>query len=208
MHDENEISIKIYDKIAEKYTERFFEDKSDRKNIDEFISLLPKGSRILDAGCGSGQHSLYFKEDGYSVDGIDLSEKMLKIAKKRVHGCKFKKMDLRELKYKDSVFDAVFAAYAIIHIKKDDVVKALKEFNRVLKNNGLLFVIVQEGNGEKFIEVPFKAGGKFFLKFFTKKELRELIESAGFSIIKVDERKPNTEKEFDTKKIIVIARKN
>ena len=42
---------------------------------------LPIGSSILDIGCGTGRHSIELAKRGYSVTGIDISEKMLDIAR-------------------------------------------------------------------------------------------------------------------------------
>ncbi|NIM93524.1 MAG: methyltransferase domain-containing protein [Anaerolineales bacterium] len=48
--------------------------------IIEILSL-PKGSKILDIGCGTGRHSVEFATRGYQVLGIDLSFNMLRQAK-------------------------------------------------------------------------------------------------------------------------------
>jgi len=47
--------------------------------VDEF--QLPKGSRILDVGCGTGRHSVALAREGYKMTGIDLSPAMLQQAR-------------------------------------------------------------------------------------------------------------------------------
>lgn len=44
------------------------------------IKLIPEGGKILDAGCGSGRDSLYFKKNGYNVIAFDYSEALVKLA--------------------------------------------------------------------------------------------------------------------------------
>lgn len=55
------------------------------RNYEEMPSLeqealkLAKG-KVLDVGCGAGNHSLYLQEKGINVKGIDISEVLLKSA--------------------------------------------------------------------------------------------------------------------------------
>jgi len=57
--------------------------------------------RILDIGCGTGEHSIRFAKKGYNVTGIDLSKVMIKQAREKVRGknlpAKFYVQDMREL---------------------------------------------------------------------------------------------------------------
>ena len=46
----------------------------------KFLPLTPKGGSILDAGCGSGRDSLYFKSQGYDATAIDASAALCKLA--------------------------------------------------------------------------------------------------------------------------------
>ncbi len=44
------------------------------KEVEDIVSLLPKGAKILDVGCGDGRHSLYLAALGFQVDAFDISE--------------------------------------------------------------------------------------------------------------------------------------
>lgn len=79
---DNEIFYEGYKKIRdnENNANNLFE-------IPALTSLLPelKDKRILDLGCGFGEHCIMFIEKGAaSVVGIDISEKMLEVAKTRI----------------------------------------------------------------------------------------------------------------------------
>ena len=78
MNDKNKIAVKVYDNIAEKYAKTFPNPSS---FIDEFISLLPKGGKVLDVGCGPGQDTEYLSRKGLNAEGIDLSRNMIKLPK-------------------------------------------------------------------------------------------------------------------------------
>ena len=59
----------------------------DNHEAESFISNLityltpKKNSLFLDAACGKGRHSLYINKSGYKIDGFDLSENSIEIAK-------------------------------------------------------------------------------------------------------------------------------
>ncbi len=205
--DKNKRVIELYNKIAKKYTEVFFEDFSDKEFIDKFLNLLPKRANILDVACGPGNFTKYMMTRGYSVEGIDLSEEMIKTAKKMVPNGRFKIMDMRRLEYSDHVFDGVFAAYCLIHVPSEEISATISEFYRILKKDGLLFIAVHEGVGENFIDEPLQEGEKIFVKFFTESEIKSFLEDAGFSILSLTKREPISKEEFSVNKLFIIAQK-
>lgn len=207
MEDKSKLAVKVYDKIAKRYTRSFFEDFSDKKFIDQFLELLPKKAKILDVGCGPGNFTKYFLAKGYSTEGIDLSKEMIKIAKQKVPKAIFKIMDLRKLRYPAKSFDGLFVAYSLIHIPEGDIISTLKGFNKTLKSNGLLFLAVQKGKGERFVAEPLKKGEKIFIRFFSEKELNRNLQKANFLVVKTALRKTNVKEELGTQKLFVIARK-
>ena len=198
---------KHYDTIAKKYDELYFEDFSDKKFIDEFLSLLPENTKILDIGCGSGQFTKYFSEKGFTTIGIDVSEEMLKIARKKVLNCEFKFMDMRELEFNNEEFDGLFVFYSLYHLSKKDVPLALKEFNRVLKPNGIIMLALQEGKDEKVIVEPLDKSKKIFVDHFETEEINNLLKKNGFQVLKNYSRSSLSKEEFSSDKIFVIARK-
>ena len=70
----------------EAHAEQFF---ADTQSVDmaplyeRFLSELPVGALILDAGCGSGRDSKAFLERGYRVSAFDASEKLVALARTR-----------------------------------------------------------------------------------------------------------------------------
>ena len=71
-----------------KYYDLLYMDKDYEGEVNYIHSLIQRFSKnevktIFDIGCGTGTHARYFSEKGYSVTGIDFSEKMIEEAKKR-----------------------------------------------------------------------------------------------------------------------------
>ena len=76
---------KTFDLYAQYYN-LLYQDKDYLAEVDYLESLLKKYSKInileiLDLGCGTGSHDILLAEKGYKITGIDLSEKMIGIAK-------------------------------------------------------------------------------------------------------------------------------
>ena len=104
---------------------------------------LPVGSKILDVPCGQGRHAHLLAEAGYDVDGLDYSEHLLEIARKRGTGrtLRYTQGDMRKMPARwRGRFDAVinlFTSFGFFTDPAEDV-KVIKEFARVLKPGGVL----------------------------------------------------------------------
>jgi len=136
-------TIKTYNSISNEYDKELYYIYY-LKELEEFVKLLPKGAKILDAGCGNGLVTKYFCDKGFDVVAFDSSENMLKIAKNRCPQAKFIKSDIRQINFKDNSFDAIFCYAVLIHISKTECKKVLKNFTNILKPEGFLFVNVIE----------------------------------------------------------------
>ncbi|MDX8291001.1 class I SAM-dependent methyltransferase [Metabacillus indicus] len=110
---------------------------------------LPSTGHILDNGAGPGKYSMALAADGYSVTLTDLTPKLVKIAEdkaKELHLAEqfeaFHVADARDLAMlKDEQFDSALMLGPMYHLQeKNDRVKAIRELNRVTKQDGLVFV--------------------------------------------------------------------
>lgn len=104
-----------------------------------------EGERLLDAGCGSGEHSAELAGDGAAVVGVDLSEAMLdrareQFAKRTFAGSlSFERADMRAgFPFEDGEFDVVLCQLVCSHVRDLDPLFA--EFARVLAECGRLVV--------------------------------------------------------------------
>lgn len=177
-----------YDNYAEQFASfsTIFRGKL-KKWINYFSSKLPKRSSILDIGCGAGRDSLFFVNKGFSVTGIDFSEKIIEIVKKRVANGKFIVMDFENLSFPENNFDGIWACASLYHLPKENLMGVLKKINLVLKRGGLFFSLFRFGEGERFTKE--KRGNAILERFgayYYPKELEVLLVKSGFKDIKFE----------------------
>lgn len=149
-----------------------------------FASDLVKGKNVLDAACGSGYGSdLLAKKGANKVTGIDISKEVINFCSKNYkrENLRYKSMDVTDLIFKKSDFDAVVSFETLEHVK--NYKKVLSEFNRVLKKDGLL--IISTPNKMTFgcnLKVPFD---KYHVIEFYLDEFKKLLKKAGFEILEI-----------------------
>jgi len=102
------------------------------------LDKLPKGSRVLDVGCGIGGSSRILAEHyGFNVIGITISAEQVKRAReltKSSLNCNFQQMDAMDLKFEDGEFDGIWSVEAGPHMP--DKQKYADEMLRVLRPGG------------------------------------------------------------------------
>ena len=107
-----------------------------------FANAKP-GSRILDIATGTGRQAFAFAKKGYDVTGIDMSEAMLSIAKKknRFHNLNFEIGDATQLRFENSSFDVCCVSFALHDMPPSIRKKVLGEMARVLKPGGIMVIV-------------------------------------------------------------------
>jgi len=128
----------------------------------EFVERLAieKGSRVLDAACGTGNLSLPAARAGASVTGIDLAPAAIAqaVSNGEIAGldAEFDIGDIEELPYKDATFDLVMTMFGAMFAPRPDVTAS--ELKRVTKPGGR--IAMANWTPEGFIGQMFKATGK------------------------------------------------
>jgi ubiquinone/menaquinone biosynthesis C-methylase UbiE len=106
--------------------------------LEDFLSVLPDGCRVLDAPVGTARFLPLYKKKRIRMAGVDVSNDMLEQAKRLrgelMEGSTLEIADVRKLPYSDNEFDAVVCFRLLeSHLALKDVRKAIKEFCRVSK---------------------------------------------------------------------------
>jgi alkylated DNA repair protein alkB family protein 8 len=214
-------SEKTWDSIAKSF------DKTRRKPWQEcldFIQSIPTESVVADIACGNGRHLLYCAKKCKKVIGLDISSKMLEIAKEKtikedIKNVNFIHSTAEDISLDDCSVDAVLYIAALHNIPgKENRIKSLKEIRRILKKDGKALISVWSRYTDKFRKSfqnknlsnkKTEFGDKHiywrqdgldvprFYHLYGKKEFVSDLEEAGFKIIKVKGVKIKSEKYND-----------
>ena len=200
-------TIDFFDEVALEYAETFKQKPEETKIVSEFINSLPKNAKILDVGCGNCDFFDYFVKNGIDYTGIDLSKGMIEVAKKMHPRGNFKLGDIRKIDFPDASLDGIFAFFSLIYVPKIDIPLVLKSFNRLLKNNGVVLIALQEGKDNVCVNTILRPNKKLFMNLFTEEEIKEKLKIAGFNVVKIMKRKSTTVNEHDFHKLYILAEK-
>ncbi len=127
------------------------------------LNKLPKGSRVLDVGCGIGGSSRILSDYyGFDVVGISISKEQIKRANELTTNndfCRFEVMNALDLKFEKGSFDGVWSVEAGPHIF--DKQQFADEMLRVLRPGGVL--AIADWNQRDSIQHPFNSFEKFIM---------------------------------------------
>jgi ubiquinone/menaquinone biosynthesis C-methylase UbiE len=184
-------SAKFWDRIAQRYSKRPVPDEDAyRKKLEVTREYLRPDMNVLELGCGTGSTAIAHASCVKHIRAIDISAKMLEIARHRADAEKlenitFEQFAVDEFTAADQSFDAVLGL-SILHLL-DDWEGVIARVHRMLKPGGI-FVTSTACIGDSMKWFGFVAPiGKFLrlmpvVKVFTAKELEDAISEAGFEI--------------------------
>jgi len=200
-----------YDLIAKEYADRIYNELDgkplDRKLLDAFAARLKDAGPVCEIGCGPGHVARYLHDRGVEIFGLDLSPGMLEQARRLNPGIEFRQGNMVSLDFQDGALAALVAFYSILHIPRAELPDVFREFRRVLRPGGLLFLAFHIG-----LEVHHEDdlwGRKISLDFvfFTRQEVRRYLLTAGFAVEDSLEREPYPEIEIQTRRAYILAKK-
>ncbi len=175
-------TIDVYDVIADSYAKQALKHGPGVQRR-HFCSLVKKGGKILDVGCGSGRDCAYFVTKGFKTVGVDLSDNLLEIAKKAVPRATFIKQDIRALTVVPNSFDGIWSCTSLLHVKHEEIPATLHVWFSILKPGGILFIHVKKGEGEVERVDPSVPGIKRLFSLFLKEQVEMYCKQAGFTVL-------------------------
>jgi SAM-dependent methyltransferase len=140
------LNEETYDKLAEYYRLKLFEPRREglfRELTTPFIKYLKKtfqNSRVLDVGCGSGLALRVFEKEGFEVIAIDISQKMIDVAKEVAPKTKFIKGNFLDYDFQPYLFEGIFAKSFVYLFPKDDALLVIKKMRDLLVPRGVCYI--------------------------------------------------------------------
>lgn len=172
----------LFDDIGTKYEDAFANRTQQDRAVDWLISCLPRNARVLDVGCGPGRVAARVSKAGHKVLGIDVSEVMVKAAKKRVPDATFERVDYQDFFTPGETYDGIVMQFAlIVSISRAQLIEAFSKVFSMLKRGGVFAYASVAVSGES---VPTKFLGRpIVASTFTTDETVQWLKNVGFEIV-------------------------
>lgn len=162
-------TIKIWDFWANKYeklwVQKYSLSPTRRDIIKEIKKMLEhnKAYKVLDMGCGTGQLIVdmqkEFKDYNIKYTGVDISSKMIEIAKSKDSQTTYYNCSVEDFSILDKYFDIVICSHSFPYYPNKDGV--IMKFHNLLKDSGRLFLAQASANS------TYDNIAMFFVKFTT-----------------------------------------
>ncbi|KXK63007.1 methyltransferase [Micromonospora rosaria] len=104
------------------------------------------GGPVADVGCGAGRITAHLHDLGIDAFGIDLSPRMIEVARRDHPGLRFEVGCMTDLDLADASVTGLVAWYSLIHVPDHRVGAVLAHFRRVLRPGGPLLLGFHVGN--------------------------------------------------------------
>lgn len=173
-----------YNNAASRYGELFFRElygkPIDRKLYDLFFEKTVNRGKVLEIGCGPGEIADYLKMKGSDIVGIDISEKMIEIARSLNPDIEFRVGDVFGLDYPDASVAGIVAPYLIVNFGAEDLPDAFREMYRVVVPGGTLLFSFHTGNETKTFPDFIVENNPLEYTFFDPDRVLEVLISAGW----------------------------
>jgi len=171
-----------YNKIADRYLAERTRDSEDVRLLEELVTRLPKGAKILDAGCGAGIPISQILIERFEVTGVDFSEAQIELARKNVPNASFICEDMTKLDFPANTFDGITSYYAIIHIPREEHRSLLANFCKMLKPGGLALLCLGADHLIDDIDENY-LGTRMYWSHFDSETYLQMLKDCGFTTI-------------------------
>jgi cyclopropane fatty-acyl-phospholipid synthase-like methyltransferase len=150
--------------------------------LERFAGNLPAGGTVLDVGCGGGLPvDAFLSEQGLRVHGLDLSERMIALARKNVPDASFEVGNMLDLCDGQFSVDGVVSFYAIFHTPRTHHQDVLTRLASFLPTGGVLLITMGAADWEGTEDFH---GEAMHWSHFGAERNAQLVESAGFEIVR------------------------
>nr|WP_107117037.1 class I SAM-dependent methyltransferase [Streptomyces curacoi] len=177
-----------YDAIAPAYAEAFPDWSADSAPLDRsLVAAFAELARehapapVADLGSGPGSVTAHLHALGVPVFGVDLSPRMVALARRAYPDLRFHVGSMTSLDLPDETLGGIIALYSIIHVPTEHLAATFAEFHRVLAPGGHVLLAFQSGDGDDHMRLIERFGQEISLDYHwrTPETVAEALTGAG-----------------------------
>jgi len=176
-----------YDQVAERYLtwSPLRPSAARRWALALADERIPRGTDVLELGCGAGIPMTATLAVGRRLVGVDISRAQIALARSNVPTAKFVQADMTAINRPAASLDAVVAFYSLTHVPRDEHTPLLARIRRWLRPGGVLIASFGVEDDPGGIE-PGWLGVDMYFSHFSARVNRRLVEEAGLVVERAD----------------------
>lgn len=202
-------AAKLFDELGKDYEKAFAGFAAQREELDWLLTELPGHARVLDVGSGTGRPTAeLLTAAGHDVTGVDVSPRMVEIAREQVPAAHFEVADLRTLAYPAGTWNAVIAFYPLLQLTRAEIDAALARFADWLTPGGIFLMATVPADIES-IEIEFLGQPVAGVSSYPVEVFRDRLTALGLEVVRdrVVEFQPNHMTASPEQDLFMAARK-
>lgn len=168
-------TIQVYNDRSDQYARENAKSAARDPYLTGFIAACPKGSRVLDLGCGPGHAAKQMAQAGLETDATDASSQMVAMAALhpgvRAHQATFDQIS------GTAIYDGIWASFCLLHAPRTDFPGHLTAIHTALKPNGVFYIGMKLGTDEIRDDI-----GRLYT-YYTADGLQKHLQQAGFTVL-------------------------
>ena len=200
-----ELNHIAWNRIADRYANSGYAKLT--PSFEYFCNQLIPNCRVLDVGSGFGvPFAKFLVERNFFVIGIDISSRMVQIARQNIPNAEFWELSMTEMKFK-SEFGGVVASYSMLLLDPPRFKDVAKRIVHSLQNHGTFYLSLnepsepeEESESETFVNIM---GEMMYSRGYTEKEIYDIFVPLGLTVLHV-QRSIKTSPEFGIEHMIEL----
>lgn len=170
----------VYEKIHNWFDEHRNKELMESHYLNLILDTVGSTGTVLDLGCGTGEPlAQFFIEKGFKVTGVDGSEKMIELCKKRFPNERWIVSDMLDINLNEQ-FDIVLAWHSFFHLDHDSQRRMFKIFESHTKPGGVLAFTSGIEEGEVWGE---NGGEQLYHASLSTQEYEKLLSASSFDVL-------------------------
>ncbi len=198
-----------WNEIADLYEEKFMNFPLYNETYDFFCDNLEINSSILELGCGPGNITRHIsnKRKDLIIEGTDISQNMIDLARKNNPSVKFTVSDIRKFNSFENKYRGIISGFCLPYLSISEINSLIPKLNQSLETDGILYLSFVDGNPNNSGIKKGKDNRILYFFYHDMEEISNLLSENNFRIKKVYKLDYKNNENSIEKHIVIISNK-
>lgn len=209
--NQNKLTIETWDKLAQKYQDKFMDVTLYDDSYDLFCEAISnEEATILEVGSGPGNITKYLlgKNPNYKILATDVAPSMIELAQINNPSAEFQVLDARAINTINRTFDGIMCGFCMPYLSKEESIQMIKDSHTLLNDDGILyFSVIEKDYDQSELQTSSDGEHTIYVYYHQANYLQKALDECHFEtvhLLRINYEK--SEGVFDTH-LVFIARK-